>query len=49
MELTKEEIQILIQIVENVSLPVKQTQEIVVPLLSKLKKMLDEESNFKTS
>jgi hypothetical protein len=42
MKLTKEEIQILIQIIENVNLPVKQTEEIILPLLKKLKEMLKE-------
>jgi hypothetical protein len=42
MKLTKEEIQILIQIIENVNLPVKQTEEIILPLLKKLKDMLEE-------
>jgi hypothetical protein len=42
MELTKEEIQILIQIVESINFPVKQTEEIVLPLLKKLRSMLNE-------
>jgi hypothetical protein len=44
MELTKEEIQILIQIIENVNLPVKQTEEIILPLLQKLRSMLEAKS-----
>jgi hypothetical protein len=43
MELTKEEIQILIQIIESVNLPVKQTEEIIIPLLQKLRIMLEEQ------
>jgi hypothetical protein len=42
MKFTKEEIQILIQIIENVNLSVKQTEEIIIPLLQKLRAMLDE-------
>jgi hypothetical protein len=42
-QLSKEEIQILIQIIENINLPVKQTEEIILPLLLKLRKMLEEE------
>ena len=39
---SKEEIQIIIQIIENVNLPVKQTEEIIIPLLQKLRAMLME-------
>jgi hypothetical protein len=43
MELTKEEIQIIIQILESVSIQVKQAEDIIIPILSKLRKMLEEE------
>jgi hypothetical protein len=39
---SKEEIQIIIQIIESVNLPVKQTEEIIIPLLQKLRAMLME-------
>jgi hypothetical protein len=41
-QLSKEEIQILIHIVENMNFPVKQTEEIILPLLTKLRAMLEE-------
>jgi len=41
-QLSKEEIQIIIQILENVNLPVRQTKEIIIPLLEKLSQMLEE-------
>jgi hypothetical protein len=44
-KLSKEEIQLLIQIVESVNLPVKQTEEIILPLLQKLKAMLSENNS----
>jgi hypothetical protein len=44
-KLSKEEIQILIQIIENVNLPVKQTEEIIIPLLQKLKAMFNEDNS----
>jgi hypothetical protein len=44
-KLSKEEIQILIQIIESVNLPVKQTEEIILPLLKKLKAMLSENNS----
>jgi len=44
-KLTKEEIQLLIQILENVNLPVKQVIDLILPLRDKLLKMLLEEEN----
>jgi hypothetical protein len=41
-QLSKDEIQILIQIVESMNFPVKQTEEIILPLLQKLRAMLEE-------
>jgi len=43
--LTKEEIQIIIQIIENTTANVKQTEEILLPLLVKLRQMLITEEN----
>jgi len=42
---TKEEIQLLIQILENVNLPVKQVIDFILPLRDKLLKMLLEEES----
>ena len=46
--LTKEEIQIIIQIIENTTANVKQTEEILLPLLTKLRQMLIEENGDET-
>jgi hypothetical protein len=43
MKLTKEEIQIIIKIIESVNLQVKQAEDVIIPILSKLRKMLEEE------
>jgi len=40
--LSKEEIQVIIQIIENTTVTVRQTEEIILPLLNKLKNMLEE-------
>jgi len=41
-QLSKKEAQILIQIVESMNFPVKQTEEIILPILIKLRAMLEE-------
>jgi len=43
IDLTKEEIQLIIQVLENLNIPIKQAEEFVIPLLNKLRKELKKE------
>ncbi len=40
MELTNDEIKVLLEIIDNVSIPVKQAREIVQPIIAKLQMKL---------
>lgn len=40
MDLTNDEIKVLLEIIDNVSIPVKQSEEIVIPIKRKLQMKL---------